>query len=1090
MASGITSWKSPTTASTYNSSNSVNWTNPTNVFASDNALATSALAKNGSTWIMRVGGFGFTNADVPSNAVIMGVEVRIERHASGSGAVDNALYLVAAENRLGTNKASAGNWGTAANVYTSYGSSSDSWGADLAASQIYQANFGLDFGARCGTTARTVNVDHIEIRLHWSTDVYGEGSGTLGGLTGEGVGYHEIPPGEYSTDLTAGSGVFIVPPNCTKLDKIECWGMGASDGSGGGGGAYSAIFDLQVENGQELAFSISSYPGSWFGSSNLILAASAGRTVGGQASAGVGTVRYSGGNANGSGGGAASPFGDGEAGQTSMGGSSPGAGLGGQQPGNPTNNGQDHPLGGGGAVYYQGASGNGGFPGGGGSWTGGGGGLVRVTYTISEPPKENSPAAGAGSLNAVSGSGSAKHGVNGSAAATLSKPEGEGYAVVIPAQGAATRTTLDLQSYTAFSKYSQDYMDARAGGAGVVTTEYPWIGQYLNGSTYEVNQSVLTFNTSTLGEGDITATSVTIDVAESYGDNIVELRIVPANQFIPGADLSSYPLFATKTINSPGSHTFHGLTTIPRSGAFRIALTTFDQRRGLAPAGDDTFLPSNASLTVDVVQAATAAGSGTLPGLSGAGSAKHGVKGSGSGALTPITATGSGKIASKGSGIGTLTPLTMGVGSGSSKPPLVTGNASAVLGALAGEGQAKQGITGSGFGQLGSISAEGVASSSPPITTGTGSYTFPTIIAGGLGAHGAKGSGFGVLTILGEGQGRSTPPINVGVGIGSLNPLTGAGLAVSVTSGDAPLTVLPGLAGEGLAIHGVKGSGDGALQPLEGAGRAGLVPTGVATGSLTKITGEGVAAHLTGAFGVGTLTPMTGEGSASQGTTGAAAGELPGLDGASSGKQGVRGSGSIYLVTLNGEVVANHGVSGRGEGVLPVIAGDGRGSSTTGSGSGELPRIVGAGVAGHGVSGAGEGLLTLIGESVARHGVSGSGEGNLSLIGDGSAVQGATGVGFGVMPTLIGFGRDAEAIGRGAGLLPALVGSGKAFSLAKGYAGAAGRKISFDVRTGQITVDATGGKVSVDATGGKVSVEAQGGSVSFDEKARVIGLAA
>lgn len=1089
MASGITGWKSPTTASTYNSSNSVNWTNPTNVFASDNALATSALAKNGSTWIMRVGGFGFTNADVPSNAVIMGVEVRIERHASGSGAVDNALYLVAAENRLGTNKASAGNWGTAANVYTSYGSSSDSWGADLAASQIYQANFGLDFGARCGTTARTVNVDHIEIRLHWSTDVYGEGSGTLGGLTGEGVGYHEIPPGEYSTDLTAGSGVFIVPPNCTKLDKIECWGMGASDGSGGGGGAYSAIFDLQVENGQELAFSISSYPGSWFGSSNLILAASAGRTAGGQASAGVGTVRYSGGNANGSGGGAASPFGDGEAGQASMGGSSPGAGLGGQQPGNPTNNGQDHPLGGGGAVYYQGASGNGGFPGGGGSWTGGGGGLVRVTYTISEPPKENSPAAGAGSLNAVSGSGSAKHGVNGSAAATLSKPEGEGYAVVIPAQGAATRTTLDLQSYTAFSKYSQDYMDARAGGAGVVTTEYPWIGQYLNGSTYEVNQSVLTFNTSALGEGDITASSVTIDVAESYGDNIVELRIVPANQFIPGADLSSYPLFATKTINSAGSHTFHGLQTIPRSTAFRIALTTFDQRRGIAPTDDDTFLPSNVTLSVDVVQATTGTGSGTLSGLSGVGSSKHGVKGSGSGALTPITAAGSGKTAVKGSGVGSLGGLT-GSGSGLSTPPLVTGVGAGSFGAISVSGSAKHGTTGFGEGQLAGVAGEAVGSSTPPATFGVGSYTFPTLIAGGLAKHGVTGSAVGVLTIVGEGSGVSTPPINTGVGAGVMRSLDGTGSGVTVTAGDAPLTVLPGIFGEGSGVHGARGAGEGSLNGLTASGGAGLVPVGQGIGTLLPITAEGAGVHLTGAYGVGALPGLNGAGDGVHGSKGQAEGSLPSLAGSSTGNQGVRGSGAIYLATLNGEAVARHGVAGHGEGSLPAIAGEGRGSSVTGFGAGELTSLSGSGVSGHGVRGDGYGELGLIGSGLASHGVAGAGEGVLSLTGDGEAAHGVTGVGSGVMPVLTGIGRDAEAIGKGAGTLPALRGEAKAFFVVADYTGTVGRKISFDVRTGQITVDATGGKASVDATGGKVSVDASGGKVAFNETRREVKVAA
>lgn len=714
---------------------------------------------------------------------------------------------------------------------------------------------------------------------------------------------------------------------------------------------------------------------------------------------------------------------------------------------------------------------------------------LRVHYEGGPPPQPD-PVVGSGSGSFIkpSATGSAKHGVKGSATGSLPKLEGEAIAIMVPAQGAATRTPLTLASFTARSAYDGDYARARSGEFAVAG-EYPWVGQYLNGSTYEVNQTIVTFDTSTLDDGEIMASALVLEVAENYGDNIVEVRVVPADAFVPGAELASYPLFATKTINTAGSHIFYGLQPLPRQSAFKLAITTFDQRRGIAPTEDDTFITSNISLVVDIAQATSGIGVATLLPLTATGAATHGVKGSGSGHLTPIIATGSGKIATKGSGSGSLGRLT-GTGVGVSTPPMVTGVGSGSLGAISANGSVKHGATGLGAGQLAVVAGEAVGSSTPPATSGVGSYTFPTLIAGGLAKHGVKGSGAGVLTVVGEGSGVSTPPVNVGVGAGVMRPLDGTGSGVTVTAGDAPLTVLPGLSGEGSGVHGARGAGDGSLGGLTASGLAGLVPGGQGVGTLLPVTAEGVGVHLTGAYGVGVLSGLSAAGEGVHGLKGQADGSLPSLTGSSTGNQGVRGSGSIYLATLNGVAVARHGVTGHGEGSLPAIAGEGRGSSVTGSGAADLAPLSGSGVSGHGVRGEGSGELGLIGSGLASHGVAGSGEGVLTLIGSGEGAHGATGVGEGVMPVLTGIGRDAEAIGNGGGVLSRLEGQAKGFFVAANYAGVAGRKISFDVRTGRITVDATGGEATVDALGGKLSVDASGGKVAFDEMSRVIRVAA
>lgn len=145
--------------------------------------------------------------------------------------------------------------------------------------------------------------------------------------------------------LTSGS-TWTVPadwnPSNNSIEVIGGGGNGAAglinftSGYGGGGGAYSAISNVTLTPGAAVAYSVGGAGGdSYFCNSTLNCTSIAGSAVlagarggvsnaGGSAGAGVGTVKYSGGNGGaqinggggGGGGGAAGPHGPGAAGGT------------------------------------------------------------------------------------------------------------------------------------------------------------------------------------------------------------------------------------------------------------------------------------------------------------------------------------------------------------------------------------------------------------------------------------------------------------------------------------------------------------------------------------------------------------------------------------------------------------------------------------------------------------------------------------------------------------------------------------------------------------------------------------------------------
>jgi hypothetical protein len=153
----------------------VAWLNLGNVNASDNAYATCVLAAGQTSQGALLTNFGFS---VPSNAIILGVEVSVERSQSVASRVnDNTVQLIKGGTPGGTNKAAAGFW-PATDTVLVYGASNDLWGNALTAADVNASNFGLKFRVNEGAGASTAQVDLVQLKVYYQqSSVSADGTG-------------------------------------------------------------------------------------------------------------------------------------------------------------------------------------------------------------------------------------------------------------------------------------------------------------------------------------------------------------------------------------------------------------------------------------------------------------------------------------------------------------------------------------------------------------------------------------------------------------------------------------------------------------------------------------------------------------------------------------------------------------------------------------------------------------------------------------------------------------------------------------------------------------------------------------------------
>jgi Tfp pilus assembly protein PilX len=166
----------PTSSGVKSPSNASGWTSSTNVYTSNSVYATNSISSNSTGATLTVKGYGFS---IPTSAVIDGISVSVIRKASVSNTIsDSTVQLLKAGNPVGSNKASSSKWGTS-NSTVNYGDTDDLWSTTWTAADVNNANFGVKFVAKAGSTAATASVDYISVTVTYSGDTNGIGtSGT------------------------------------------------------------------------------------------------------------------------------------------------------------------------------------------------------------------------------------------------------------------------------------------------------------------------------------------------------------------------------------------------------------------------------------------------------------------------------------------------------------------------------------------------------------------------------------------------------------------------------------------------------------------------------------------------------------------------------------------------------------------------------------------------------------------------------------------------------------------------------------------------------------------------------------------------
>ncbi len=146
------------------------WTNPLNLFASDNLYNTATMNTSvQSPGPVRVKGFNF---NIPEGSTINGIEVTMERKhvkSGGAGFYDEmACLIINNADVYASNRAVLYTyWSTVESIKT-FGGPTDLWGQTLTPADINSPNFGFYFGGRKITYTVTAYIDYIGMTVYYT----------------------------------------------------------------------------------------------------------------------------------------------------------------------------------------------------------------------------------------------------------------------------------------------------------------------------------------------------------------------------------------------------------------------------------------------------------------------------------------------------------------------------------------------------------------------------------------------------------------------------------------------------------------------------------------------------------------------------------------------------------------------------------------------------------------------------------------------------------------------------------------------------------------------------------------------------------
>jgi len=156
------------------------WSSTSNAGKSDDAYAvTAGLSVTQQTEYLRATGFKFR---VATGATVQGIEVYIERKASGNDAIkDAAVQLVKAGTVQTTNKANTSSFWSLSDTTEVYGGPADLWGGTFNNNDVNFGNFGVALSAKNFSGSSVVpSVDSITIKVYTNqtTIILSWGSGS------------------------------------------------------------------------------------------------------------------------------------------------------------------------------------------------------------------------------------------------------------------------------------------------------------------------------------------------------------------------------------------------------------------------------------------------------------------------------------------------------------------------------------------------------------------------------------------------------------------------------------------------------------------------------------------------------------------------------------------------------------------------------------------------------------------------------------------------------------------------------------------------------------------------------------------------
>ena len=125
--STTTSYNDTGTASSVDRDGKNSWNNPTNAQGSDGNRAICDVYKSTYGDWLRCVNFGFTDSDIPANAIIEGITVAVECQAETAGYIsDSAVYLRTTSGQVGDDGSIATTWPTSDDTLE-HGAVDDDW---------------------------------------------------------------------------------------------------------------------------------------------------------------------------------------------------------------------------------------------------------------------------------------------------------------------------------------------------------------------------------------------------------------------------------------------------------------------------------------------------------------------------------------------------------------------------------------------------------------------------------------------------------------------------------------------------------------------------------------------------------------------------------------------------------------------------------------------------------------------------------------------------------------------------------------------------------------------------------------------------